>query len=723
MNIKFGMDNYYVRYLKRFLNKELGISNRVLGDFDKSDQQALISYLNLPNVKNMFDVQKELLQQNPLLSTYFNSMLKDNLITFTAKSLSLEISNWLTHNVNNIDNYCKSCGWKLITVNEWLNTTMDINGDGVVDEKDSLIVYNIIHNLEEYDPEIVERADLNLDGQVTQDDLDIIIDYLNTTKINFTIQQEDRKNYFPNEDMKIFINQFDGSFMYNYAIRDNGYGTDDLPHENNTGKFKIALYKCTPGQKITIAHNSGNTEHMVIGCSNAILKDSIPSTILQHVVEIDLKPGQGYQYTTSKYEDGTGYDAQWLCVQCPSSYNKLQGGSSKTLILEIGDINFDGKIDMSDYEILAQYTATGPGSEDLPYNKVNWTPTKKQLKVMDIPIWDENSNDNQFGEAGQDGEITRTDAVYLYKFITNDPSAPPSLGITTYTYTDNSDEQVEEDNIEDLLIIDGHFYNYNRQTQTYAEGFCVSSDIVIPFEEFTQDSWIIHHKFFNYLLNMAVQPYTNSENITYMQKLLKAYYPEHQYQRNYLYPGSYSTKMKDLVKQYQLSHTNYTYGDLNVDGKIDNNDLILERFIIETLNADIDGDNKITQEDFNLLRDYLAGTGTLTPEQLLKADVNFDGVIDNQDLAIIQEYLDGVRKDTVHQSDGSIGVQQSRADVNQDGKWDAQDYNILQQQVNGETSILTNYSLSFMLGYIDVDTETLLEQECNLDENISEVSK
>ena len=723
MNIKFGMDNYYVRYLKRFLNKELGISNRVLGDFDKTDQQSLITYLNLPNIKNMFDVQKELVTLYPQIDTYFNVTLKDNLITFSAKSLSLTTSNWITQNIDAINLYCKSVGWKVISVNEWINSTMDINGDGVVNEQDSVIVYNILHNLEEYSEDIIQKADLNLDGRVTQEDLDIITNYLNDTKLTFVIQQEDRKNYFPNEDMKIFINQFDGTFMYNYAIRDNGYGTDDLPHENPNGNYKIALYKCTPGQRITIAHNSNKTEHIVIGCSNSVLKDSITSTILQHVVELDLKPGQGYQYTTSKYVDGTGYDAQWLCIQCPSSYNKLQGGTSRTLILEIGDINFDGKIDMSDYEILAQYTATGPGSEDLPYNKVNWTPSKKQLKVMDIPIWDENSNDNQFGEAGQDGEITRADAVYLYKFITNDPSAPPSLGITTYTYTDYTDEQEDDDNIEDLLIVDGHYYNYDTTTQTHLEGICLTGDIVIPFNEFTEDSWIIHHKFFNYLLNMSVQPYTNSENITYMQKLLKVYFPAHMYDKNYFYPGSYNNNMRKLVKQFQKDHTNYTYGDLNIDGKIDNNDLILERFVIETLNADLDGDNKITQNDFDILKNYLDGVGTLTPEQLEKADINFDGVIDNQDLAIIQEYLDGTRTDTIHQSDGSIGVQQLRADVNQDGKWDAQDYNILQQQVNGETDILTNYNLSFMLGYIDVDTETLLEKECNNDERISEVSK
>ena len=40
MNIKFGMDNFYVRYLKRFLHQELNQdSNNILGKFDKKDLQ------------------------------------------------------------------------------------------------------------------------------------------------------------------------------------------------------------------------------------------------------------------------------------------------------------------------------------------------------------------------------------------------------------------------------------------------------------------------------------------------------------------------------------------------------------------------------------------------------------------------------------------------------------------------------------------------------------
>lgn len=71
MNIKFGMNNFYVRYLKRFLNNELVQAPTVLGGFTKNDQEALIKYLNLPNVKDMFAVEREIIQLFPRIKYIF----------------------------------------------------------------------------------------------------------------------------------------------------------------------------------------------------------------------------------------------------------------------------------------------------------------------------------------------------------------------------------------------------------------------------------------------------------------------------------------------------------------------------------------------------------------------------------------------------------------------------------------------------------------------------
>lgn len=77
--------------------------------------------------------------------------------------------------------------------------------------------------------------------------------------------------------------------------------------------------------KVTIAHNSSQAVHLVIGCSFVRLKQDIigSESVLQNVVEVDLKAGEGYQYTCSSVDIGNGYDANWLCIQCPSNYDDV----------------------------------------------------------------------------------------------------------------------------------------------------------------------------------------------------------------------------------------------------------------------------------------------------------------------------------------------------------------------------------------------------------------
>ena len=103
MNIKFGMDNFYVRYLKRFLHQELNQdSNNILGKFDKKDLQQLVTYLNLPNVKNMFEVQKEIIEKFPLFATDFTIGLQNDVIVIKSKVINERYSNYLTDNLDDI---------------------------------------------------------------------------------------------------------------------------------------------------------------------------------------------------------------------------------------------------------------------------------------------------------------------------------------------------------------------------------------------------------------------------------------------------------------------------------------------------------------------------------------------------------------------------------------------------------------------------------------------
>ena len=306
MNIKFGTDNFYVRYLKRFLNHELNITNTVLGEFDKNDLQTLISYLNLPNVEDMFVVQEQMEQQFSLLQNLFNIQLKDNFIIWTCKTISEEVSQFLIDNMEQFETYCKSVGWELYEVKEWVDLSKDINNDGYIDYKDHQILSNVIYNSDtiHYSEDIINKCDLNLDGKVDEQDLVLFDNYIQSGKLSISIQKSNRVNYFPNKDMLVFINQFDGTFLYGYTLRDDPGitdGVDDTVHENKSGLYKIALYKCTPGQKITIAHNNNYTTRLVIGSCSMRLKQDIIGNMLQNVVDIQLKARRRISIYNYKY--------------------------------------------------------------------------------------------------------------------------------------------------------------------------------------------------------------------------------------------------------------------------------------------------------------------------------------------------------------------------------------------------------------------------------------
>lgn len=247
---------------------------------------------------------------------------------------------------------------------------------------------------------------------------------------------------------------------------------------------------------------------------------------------------------------------------------------------------------MADYNMLAQYTAEGPGAKDLPFNKANWTPTPKQLAVM---------NTTMHQPYGGDHIVDINDAVTLYNFITGKDPSIVSLGIVDFTYTQPG-ESSESDNISNFLIIDGH---YNK-------------DVNIPFMDFVTDDWVIHEKFFNYLLGMAIHTYSNSEDISYLQKLLKEYYPDHRYDSKFFYPGVYNDNIKLLVKQFQQAHSYYTIGDINRDGVIDKIDL-------------------------QILRNYLDEhqDTTISDTENYRMDVNEDGVIDELDYQMLEKQVNG----------------------------------------------------------------------------------
>lgn len=57
--------------------------------------------------------------------------------------------------------------------------------------------------------------------------------------------------------------------------------------------------------------------------------------------------------------------------------------------------------------------------------------------------------------------------------------------------------------------------------------------------------------------------------------------------------------------------------------------------------GDINGDGKIDGNDVILLKAHIEGRTSLTLDSAIAADINKDGTIDTQDLALLKKHLTG----------------------------------------------------------------------------------
>lgn len=117
-------------------------------------------------------------------------------------------------------------------------------------------------------------------------------------------------------------------------------------------------------------------------------------------------------------------------------------------------------------------------------------------------------------------------------------------------------------------------------------------------------------------------------------------------------------------------------GDLNGDGKIDNNDLpiIIDLYFgvkqptaSQKITGDVNNDGKINLSDVTLLRLKLNNK---------KGDMNIDGNVDSKDLDVLMAYLQGKSKD----------INVLLADVNEDGTVNITDATELRKLIPGQMS-------------------------------------
>ena len=150
------------------------------------------------------------------------------------------------------------------------------------------------------------------------------------------------------------------------------------------------------------------------------------------------------------------------------------------------------------------------------------------------------------------------------------------------------------------------------------------------------------------------------------------------------------------IQQYMagkrtLSDSAKANADVNVDGKINNKDvIIIQKYLASLINSlpytgslviygDADLDGEVSIVDVTLIQRYAAGTAKLSAEAKENADVNLDGKVNAADASIIQLYL--AEKTTIPHRNVKYG------DANLDGTVDILDATTVGYYLSGEKTL------------------------------------
>lgn len=325
------------------------------------------------------------------------------------------------------------------------------------------------------------------------------------TKFKIVISSSGRENKFPNNELLCMVNRFDNNYYYNLCIRDS-IGIDDMIHTSTS--YKIAIIPCSPNQTFTIAHGYSRPTPIVIGSSQFYAEDITSGNLpVTDVIQVDLSSGSSVSYTTSS-------NCKNLIIQMP--YTGLI--SEETIIakvpIKLGDVNLDNTIDSTDRNLLSEFI-----KEDKEFKGA-------QFVAADI---------------NQDGVVNNDDLALLDKFLDKEISA---LGIAYY----NETIEKNTSNLSKLLVVSG---DYSKDTE-----------MNIPFSSYATDPWMVHDKFINYLFDMSITKYSDTDTIYYLQKLIKAIYKEYSPEA----VGKYDDELKRIIRDYQkFKKLSFTTGYLDVE--------------------------------------------------------------------------------------------------------------------------------------------------------------
>lgn len=317
-------------------------------------------------------------------------------------------------------------------------------------------------------------------------------------------------NRFPNADVLPMINLFEGLYIYNKCFISS---TTFEHYISDNSNYKIAVIPCKPGDSFTIAHGYSAACEIAVAYSEAsIYEIKKAGHYVEHVVS-RLDNSSNGAVNVGKhivYDVPKDSSARYLLVQMPYRDDLTAYQTQKTII-HLGDVNQDGKVDAQDVMMLDKWVTENekdqPHSVELSKTALIAANVTKDLDLDGNPL------------------VDRNDVTILKAAV---ESGNISI-LGTVEYEQNI--RVSSTESDRLLVM------YGKDV--------LNEDLNVPVNEFYVEPWAVHHQFIEYFLDRVIHPYSDIEDISWLQ-----------------------TNVRKLVGNYPIKYTGH-YDDVKDHTTID----------------------------------------------------------------------------------------------------------------------------------------------------------
>lgn len=521
----------------------------------------------------------------------------------------------------------------------------DLNGDRIIDDDDRSKLNSILNN--DINPNTNEKfaADLNNNGEVDSDDLNILTKRLQgPTDADFNYD-----GILNGADINILQDYLNGNMLFTKAELKNA----DINNDGSVRNTDITAFLSRFGNRMFGDLNGdGKINNNDLDIATKAKDGSIILT--------------DNELAATQSEDISDLDSF------------IDSLTARLTDKKKGDINGDGSVDESDYDMLRSALRGDILLTDAEIKAAD-TDTNGSLSNNDAKLLKKRFEDRLYGDLNNDGKVNKDD----YNMAVSAKNNKIILTDAERAATESGETEDLDSFIKSLV----KRFKDRQSGDINGDGAVDETDLDLLSSAIDGDALLTDAEI--EAADANLDGYLTDDDINLFEK-----------------------RFEDRV-----------FGDMNNDGKIDERDYdmalaaknkkiilteaelkaaiskesktladfvkLLDKRLQERQTGDVDGDGKITKTDLDLMKKAKKGDTLLTSVENQAGDFDGDGRISDNDINILSKRLD----------------KKNSGDINGDGRVTNEDVNILQNAINNGTLLTDNEIAS-----LDSDKDKKLTQ-------------